>query len=193
MASQNLTRENPIGIDAIVHKIQTEIFKLKDTWGVSGEGVELLGFPRCYILQNDENKKTIEAYLDNDKDYSGTLIFAEKNKFFFILPNDIEKQSALYYTTEIELFVIVNTKECKPDITHRADEEVRADVLRVLERLSSIIKVNKVIINIDRVFNRYNSRISQSFEYEFTDDMQPYHCFKIEMTALPYTLDQKVC
>lgn len=189
MASVNHVKSNPIGLDAIIHRIQTEVFKLKDVWGETG--VELTGYPRCYILQNDETKKTIEAYLEGN-DYTGTLIFSEDNKFFFIAPNDIVKDSANYYTTEIEMFVIVNTKECKPGIAHRSDEEVRADVLNVLARIPAV-QVRKIVINIDRVFNRYNSRISQSFEYEFTDDMQPYHCFKIEMVVLPYNLNQTTC
>lgn len=199
--STNHVKTGPIGLDAIIDQVQRKIFELKDVWGVPAVPgspgtpaipVELTGYPRCYILQNDETKKTIEAYLEGN-DYSGTLIFSEDNKFFFIAPNDIIKESANYYTTEVELFVIVNVKECKPAITtHRADEEVRADVLNVLNRIPAI-RVNKIVINIDRVFNRYNSRISQSFEYEYTDDMQPYHCFKIEMTVLPYMLDQTTC
>lgn len=191
MPSVNHLKTAPVGLDAIIDAVQKEVFKLKDIWGVPGTGVDLTGHPRCYVLQNNETQKTIEAYLEGN-DYSGTLIFSEENKFFFIAPNDIEKQSANYYTTEIELFGIVNVKECKPGIAHRADEEVRNDVLNILNRIPAI-KVNKIVINIDRVFNRYNSRISQSFEYEYTDDMQPYHCFKIEMTVLPYMVNQTTC
>ena len=184
----NHLKTGPIGLDAVIHDIQKEAYKLAEAgrWNVALEG-----YPRCYILQNDTKQKTIEAYLENT-DYSGTLIFGEDNKFFFVAPNDILKDSANYYTTELEMFWIVNVKECKPGITHRADEEVRADVLAMLNRIPGI-KVNKVVINIDRVFNRYNSRISQSYEYEYTDDMQPYHCFKVEMGVLPYNLNQTSC
>lgn len=184
----NHVKTNPIGLDAVIHDVQKEVYKLSEApnWNVALEG-----FPRCYILQNETKQKTIEAYLEKT-DYSGTLIFGEGNKFFFVAPNDIIKESGNYYTTEIELFCIVNVKECKPGIIHRADEEVRADVLTALNRIPAV-KVNKVVINIDRVFNRYNSRISQSYEYEYTDDMQPYHCFKVEMEVLPYNLNQTSC
>lgn len=182
----NLVKQNPIGLDAIIHDIQTKMYGLANTWSV-----ELNGYPRCYVLQGTDGKKTIESYL-SDVDYSSSLIFAEGNKFFFLAPNDIDKQSANYYTTSIELYFVVNVVECYPDITHRADEEVRSDVLLALEKCPSV-KVSRVIMNIDKVFNRYNNRISQSYEYEYTDDMQPYHCFKIEMEVLPYNINQRIC
>lgn len=182
----NLTKTNPIGIDAVIHDIQSRMYAIKDLWGV-----ELTGYPRCYILQDESGKKTIESFL-SASEYSRSLIFAEGNKFFFLAPNDINKESANYYTTNLELYFVLNVVECYPNVLHRADEEVRKDVLTALERCPSV-KVSRAIINIDKVFNRYNNRISQSYEYEYTDDMQPYHCFKIEMEVLPYYLNQTIC
>jgi len=184
----NLLKTNPIGLDAIIDQIQKKVYELG---GATKWNTTLQGYPRCYIMQNESKQKTIEAFLEG-KDFSGTLIFSEGNKFFFVAPNDIVKESGNYYTTELEMFVIVNLEECKPSIAHRADEEVRADVLNMLNQIPAV-KVQKVVINIDRVFNRYNSRISQSYEYEYTDDMQPYHCFKVEMAVLPYNLNQTTC
>ena len=182
----NLVKTDPLGVDAVIHDIQKRLYLLKDLWNV-----ELSGYPRCYILQNDKGQKTIETYFSN-QDYSSSLIFSEGNKFFFLLPNDVEKHSGNYYTSYLELYVILNVVECYPSVIHRADEEVRKDVLDALEKCPSV-KVVKAVINIDKVFNRYNNRIRQSYEYEYTDDMQPYHCFKIEMEVLPYLLDQRAC
>lgn len=181
----NLLKTNPVGLDAIIHDTQVEVYKLATEWGI-----ELTGYPRCYILEKD-GKKTIESYLQ-DNDYSNSLIFAEENKFFFVVPNDIEKASTNYYTTTIELYFMLNLKECKPSITHRADEEVRVDVINRLRNVP-LVNVTNVIINSDKVFNRYNSRISLNYEYEYTDDMQPYHYFKLEMEVLPYNINQTSC
>ena len=181
----NLTKNNPIGLDAIINKIQQKLYGLADVWDV-----ELFGYPRCYILE-ENGKKRIESYLQ-DNDYSGSLIFGEQNKYFFVVPNDIVKVGEQYYTTTIELYFMLNLKECKPFIPHRADEEVRIDVLNLLNEISAI-QVTNVIFNSDKVFNRYNSRISQNYEYEYTDDMQPYHYFKLEMEVLPYNINQQNC
>ena len=181
----NLTKTNPVGLDIVLDTIQRRVYELKDFWGV-----ELDGYPRCQILLRD-NKKTIEAYLGNDE-YSGSLIFAEENKFFLLAGESIDKVSGNYYKTTVELYFILNLEEIYPDILHRSDEEVRIDVLNALIEIPSI-SIYKVEHNTDKVFARFNNRISQNYEHEYTDDMQPYHYFKILIDILEYDINATSC
>jgi hypothetical protein len=181
----NLIKYNPVGLDVVIDNIQRKVYELKDLWGV-----ELDGYPRCQILMR-EGKKTIEAYLGNDE-YSGSLIFAEENKFFMLAGESIEHISNTYYKTTIEIYFILDLDQIYPSIQHRADEEVRVDVLNVLNAIQGI-NVLKVEHNTDKVFARFNNRISQNYEHEYTDDMQPYHYFKVLIDILEYDINQTSC
>jgi hypothetical protein len=181
----NLTKTNPVGLDIVIDNIQSKVYELKDLWEV-----DLQGYPRCQILTNN-NKKTIEAYLGNN-DYSSSLIFAEQNKFFVLAGESIEHVSNNYYKTTIEMYFMLNLSEIYPNIQHRADEEVRVDVLNILHTIPNI-NVFKVEHNSDKVFARFNNRISQTFEHEYTDDMQPYHYFKVLIDILEYDINQTSC
>lgn len=181
----NLTKTNPVGLDVVLDIIQRKIYTLKDTWGVN-----LDGYPRCQIIVRD-NKKTIEAYLGNDE-YSGSLVFSEENKFFFLAGESVEHVSDTFYKTTIELYCIVNLKDIYPNIQHRADEEVRVDVMNALNEISGI-NVVKVESNSDKVFARFNNRISQSFEHENSIDMQACHYFKVLIDILEYDINQQSC
>lgn len=182
----NLLKTNPIGLDAVINDIQVSVYSLRDKWNI-----DLDGFPRCQILQTKEKQKTIEAYLGNDE-YSGSLIFAEENKFFFLAGESEDRVSGDYYRTTIELYFMINLKEIYPTIAHRADGEVRADVLNILDTIPGV-NVVKVESNSDKVFARFNNRISQNYEYEYTDDMQPYHYFKVLIDVLEYDINKISC
>lgn len=181
----NLNKTNPVGLDVVIDGIQNKVYSLIEQWSI-----DLTGFPRCHILQRNGNK-TIEAYLGNDE-YSGSLIFSEENKFFFLAGEAVERVADTFYKTVIELYFMLNLEDIYPDIAHRADEEVRVDVLNVLNSLSGI-SVIKIESNNDKVFARFNNRISQNYEYEYTDDMQPYHYFKVLIDVLEYDINQQQC
>lgn len=181
----NNLKVNPVGLDAIIDVIQKKVYTLQAEWGI-----ELDGYHRCYILYKQEGQ-TVEAFL-GDNEYSNALSFAEGNKFFFVAPNDIEYVSFNQYETDIELYFILDVVECKPSILHRADEEVRQDVIKILERIPQI-KVNRIIWQVDRVFNRFRNKQSRSYDYDIMVDIHPKHAFKIELKVLPYKLDQQIC
>lgn len=185
----NLNKINPVGLDVIIDNIQSVVYSLGSKWNI-----ELDGYPRCDILQKEFNNskvKTIEAYLGNNE-YSGSLIFSEENKFFFLSGESVDRVSGDYYKTTIELYFMVNLKEIYPNIQHRADEEVRVDVLNILNSISGI-NVVKIESNSDKVFARFNNRISQNYEYEFTDNMHPYHYFKILIDVMEYDINKVSC
>lgn len=172
----NNLKTNPIGLDAVIAKIQTKLYdKLTTLWGVSLEG-----YPRCYEIKRDK-KTTIEHFISG-KDYL-SLINCDKNKFFFLNKKDIVQNSYTTFDTEIDLFFIVNIKNAKPGIAHRADEEVRLDVYNVLSTIGDLGVDMK--ITTDNVFNGY--------DFKFTDDMQPYHFFKITMSVNDFKLNQTNC
>jgi flagellar biosynthesis regulator FlbT len=174
----NNLKANPKGLDVLIYGVQNKLYNgLINLWN----GIELTGYDRCY-LANRNGFKSIDYYVSANE-YQN-LVVAEENKFFFTAENDIEKVGNLYYKTTIDLYFILNVNEIKPNIIHRADEEVRQDVLNVIEKIGQVEVLN-VVTNIDKIFNR--------FDFNYLQDVQPYHIFKIELDTHKYHLNQKLC
>jgi hypothetical protein len=174
----NNLANNPIGIDAVINKIQSKLYNgLSTLWEV-----ELDGFPRCYDIVR-ERRKTIEHYLGN-KEYV-SLISHDRNKFFFTSNQDYVQNSNSTYDTVIDLYFIVDLGKCKPLLEHRGDEELRLDVVNLLSLIGDISPNMKITKGLENVFKGYF--------YNVTDDMQPYHSFKISLTINDFKLNKTNC
>jgi len=173
----NYLKTNTIGLDSVIHKAQIALYdNLSNLWGVN-----LDGYPRCYPI-NRQGIKTIEHFISNTE-YKN-LVYAETNKFFFTADNDIQNVRNDYFKTKLDLYFILNLAEISPSATHRTDEEVRNNVLDVLNTISELF-IESIITNIDKVFS--------GFEYREIEDMHPYHCFKIRLNVLEYNINQITC
>lgn len=168
-------KENPQGLDISIHKIQKKLYSLADKWGV-----ELEGYPRCFT--NIKNKAKIIEFNQSGKDYK-SLIFAEKNKFFFLAENEIKRETQDFYLTKVDLFFILDAKKCKPTITHWPDEEVRKDVLNILGNCN---------INIDFTIQTNPQSVFNGYSFKDNEFMYPVCCFKISFTV-NYSINQKLC
>jgi len=160
----NYTKVNPVGLDIVIDKIQKKLYnELSALWNVS-----LDGYPRCYEIKRDK-KTTVEYYIKKNEYVS--LIHSDTNKFFFTCKKDIVQNSFTTYNAELEVYFILNVQDCKPSIEHRADEEVRMDVINVLSSIGYVEVTKKITTDITSVFSGYN--------FEFQTDMHPNHCFKV--------------
>lgn len=177
MANNLIT--NPIGLDTTIYQIQKELYdKLQPLWNV-----KLDGYPRCYSIQR-ENKRSIEFY--KGKNEYRNLIHLEGNKFFFTAENRQTQSTIDSFTTDIDLYFILNLDQCKPLLKNRGDNEVRVDVLNVIQGLGGNIGLNtNVITNVDEVFSGY--------DFTFKNDQQPYHCFRLVLNITDFTQNDTLC
>lgn len=177
----NNLESNPIGINTTVYQIQKALYdKLTVLWDA-----EIDGYPICYSIKRDgEKTQSIEHY-KGDEEYSSNLIHRERNKFFFTADYDIEQTSIDYYSTFIDLYFIVNLKECKKDNTNRADKEIINDIFSVLKTFGNIGLNTKIVTDLDRVFSGYT--------YDFKHDLQPYFCCKFTLNITDFTLNDTLC
>lgn len=179
----NNLESNPIGINTTVYQIQKSLYdKLTALWEA-----EIDGYPICYSIKRDgEKTQSIEHY-KGDGEYSKNLIHRERNKFFFTADYDFEQNTDTmnFFSTFIDLYFIVNLKECKKDNTNRADKEVIADIYSVLQTFGQIGTNVKVVTDLDRVFSGYT--------YDFKHDLQPYFCCKFTLNITDFTLIDKLC
>lgn len=172
---------SPIGLQAIVNKLQVALYEpLKATWN----NAQLDGYPICYSKEKD-GKRTIEHFTSG-VDYKN-LIYAEDNKFWFTNPYPITevRNSSGIYETQLDLYFTVNLLEIKSQITtHRADYEVRKDVIDILEFIPEV-RVNEIITQFDQVYRGFSCGQDMDF--------QPYHCFRIVLDVLSFRNDLQIC
>jgi len=155
-----IAKENPIGIDAVIDSIQKQLEK-KLSWSNM-----LAIYPKCYTVFRD-NLRTIEHYTSKGEYIN--MITAEGNKCFFLVSENLEKVDFINYSTEIQLFFTLDLVEIKGGYDRR-DSEVHKDVLDALDGIPDG-EISRVVTGIERVYDDYTVKI--------TDDLQPYHCFKL--------------
>lgn len=176
MANNLIT--NPIGLDTTIYNIQKKLYDvLQPKWNVA-----LDGYPRCYSIQR-EDKRGIEYY--KGKNEYKSLIHLEGNKFFFMAENTQTQTTIESFTTDIDLYFILNLDQCKPALQNRGDNEVRIDVLNVLKGFSEIGLNIQVVTDVQKVF--------QGYDFTFRNDQQPYHCFKLTLNITDFTLNDILC
>jgi len=175
----NYLKENPTGLDTVIHKIQVKLYdKLTALWGT-----ELDGYPRCYSLKR-ETKKTIEHF-KNKGEYTSNLIHAERNKFFFLADADYTQDTLNHYSTKIDLYFILNFKKIKPDVLHRADEEIRRDIIHIVSRCDNVGENIKIVTGADSIF--------MGFIRNNIDDIHPYFFFKAIIDIQDFALNKTLC
>lgn len=174
------TKDNPVGIDAIIHTAQKNLFeKLSQKWGN-----DIDAYPRCYVIEREDDNgvyRSIEHYKGNNE-YTGTLITSEGNKFFFMAENEFKRVSNTSFETKVDTFFILNLRTVYKDINHRSDAEVINDIYKVLNSCFKFYPV-RIITDYRDVFN--------SFNYRF-DNIQPYLILKIESKVV-FDTNQQVC
>ena len=179
----NNLESNPIGINTLVYQIQKELYdKLIILWNT-----EIDGYPICHSIKRDgEKAKSIEHY-KGFNEYSKNLIHRERNKLFFTADYDFEQISIEYFSTSLDLYFIVNLKECKSLIDSRnsACGEVLKDVGDILKTFDKIGLNTKVVTDLDKIF--------QGYTYDFKHDLQPYFCFKLTLNITDFTLNDTIC
>ena len=172
----NNLKINPIGLDAVLHKIQVKLYdKLNAKWGI-----ELTGYPRCYSIKR-ETKKTIEYFLGNGEYVS--LIHAENNKFFFLADSDYTQDSLNHFSTEVDLYFILNLDDLNYE--QRCDEEVRRDIISVLSKCENVGENIKIITGIESIF--------MGFVRNNIDDIHPYYYFKAIVEIKDFSLNKTNC
>lgn len=166
---------NPIGLDHLIHKAQKKIYAiLNSKWGIDIEA-----YPRCYVIEDDQEKRTVEHYTYNNE-YSGNLIVSENDKFFFTAEDDQERLNNIQFETKVKLYFILDLKFIYPDEHGRCDSKVLADVVNAVDRSGGFTNEYTIVTDYQSVF--------ESLDYNF-DNMQPYYCFRIDLKTIPYSID----
>lgn len=179
----NNLESNPIGINTLVYRVQKALYdKLITKWNT-----EIDGYPICQSIKREGDKTKSIEYYKGLNEYSKNLIHRERNKFFFTADYDLSQSSIEFYSTSLDLYFIVNLKECKSTIDSRnvASSSVLNDVYNILSQFDQIGLNTNIVTDLDRIF--------QGYTYDFKYDLQPYFCFKLTLNITDFTLNDTLC
>lgn len=165
---------SPVGIDVPIQKLQQKLFdSLLDKWSLDVNDYKSYG--RCYRNSKEEGYVP-EMFVGEGKEYQD--LFLDDNhvvtSFFGCEKIPLQNES---FRADVHLIFAVNLTKVGLNVSHRADEEVRMDVYKILKPFPEFI-VNEILIGSENVFREYTA-----WKKLIPDrDMQPNHFFRINFT-----------
>ncbi len=166
----NYTKDNPVGIDKEIQKLQ---IKLYNRLGL--ENIE--GYGRVYIYNKKDTVYPI--HFVSGIDYKELLIDDRNNGKFFFVENHTTESGITISKTKVDIIFLINLAELYPNIPYRADEELKQHIYRTLKKtrffFPSHIEITKGI------------EALKGFKTNLID-MQPYHFIKFS-GEVSYQLD----
>lgn len=163
-------KTDPTGIDKPIQRLQGLIY--------SGLGYpNINGFGRAYVIEKDQKKLPVR-YIDGSKtDYEEILFNDEVNgHFFFLDKNETTPIGGGTFETDIEIIFFINIEKLKPNVTHRADEEIRSEIVELITRfkffkLKNIIKGPEALDGFDtdlkEIQPRFFLKVTGTLKYQF--------------------------
>lgn len=164
-------KQNPVGIDKQIQKLQNQIY--------TGLGfTNFDGYGRAYLLKNTEDKVVPHHYVaGSNGEYQEILYNDEINGHFFFLDSSETKPfSGVHVETEVSIYFFLNLEKLKPSITHKADEEIREQIMGILERFryfqfTNMVKgedaLNDFETDLEAIHPRFFLKITGNLRYQF--------------------------
>lgn len=174
-----ITTVKPVGIDAAITSLQKQLYsRLKKAWGINNDK-DYDCYGRVYRNKKD-NQYIAEAYVGNKEYKEVYWDDARAAISWFGTGSTIEFN--LTNRVAVHLVFFVNLKKLKPAIAHRADEEVRRDVQQLFGNTWLGFTYESTELWTENVLREYpGSRRDNRLSVV---DMQPLHCFRLNLTAV---------
>lgn len=176
-----VTKTAPVGIDYALQQLQTELHAaLLTRWAIAD--AEYKAYGRCYRKPTDQGN--IIANYDSGTEY--TRMFDDTLKAVSFFGQSPVTRLDQKESTEVHLVFFVNLAKLKPLIAHRADEEVRKDVISLFAPALYGFAYTGFEITIENVLREYRASWNKII------DMHPWHCFRINLKVL-YDINSNNC
>ena len=189
-----IAKTNPVELDAVIARIQKVIHTAFDVKWSQGQNTTdgIICYPRCYqtIRKGHKYIEHFDSATTNDYnlDYND-IVDSEQNRMF-ILNYDYEIVNAKgsdngnFKSTYLDVIFFVNLNTTHPNVLHRADEEVRAEVVKELEKIPNV-SFYKTVRKLNKIFG--------DIKYDPQIDIQPSHCFKVVLHVDRFSKNEKIC
>lgn len=165
----NNLKNNPVGVDKHIQRIQRKLYDSLSTGNFDGYG-------RIYSIER--SGKHLPCWYVSDREYKEVLLSDRLDgSFFFNIDNTQQVDLSDDVTTNCEILFTVNLETMKGS-NGRQDEEVIQDVLDVLQKFKGIFNITQVVRGLDLVYSEFRG-VANYFK-----DLQPYFHFKVKGNLL---------
>ncbi len=182
----NHTVVEAFGIDSAIKRIQSQLYsELIGRWSLTeNPSTRINGYGRVY--KNPKNfSKVPEAYIGK-REYED--VFYDDNadaNFFFLVSENSASSDQIVFTNDVKIVFCLDLERCISG-NDRMDALAHRDVIEILRNIPSkgIYAITGYETGLERIFSGYSTT---GIKY---DDLQPYHCFAVNIT-LNYYLNDK--
>ena len=170
----------PVGLDKVIQSLQDDLAGLATTWGISNYNC----YPRCYV--NNSQDGNVVEYFDGTE-YK-QLTFNDRvdvESFFFETGTSQSVDgNPRIQVAPVALVFALNLENVYPLLSHRADMEVRRDILHTVQGNvdARYIQVDGVAITPQEVFAGLRDFL------EDYNDMQPRHILRFDLQITYYLM-----
>lgn len=164
-------KNNPVGIDKKIDFIQQNIFKkLCKLWNITE--ADYNSFCRAY--KNQKNSGYVPEFYMGTNEYE-ELFFDDtvSATSFFVVADKVDLVMSSFKAI-VSLVFCVDIPRLRT-LQHRADEEIRQDVIG---KLQGIVDISSVETGINNVFREFTQT---QIKYR---DLHPMHCFRINFSLI---------
>ena len=173
-----ITKSNPVGIDVSIQKFQSMLHsKLTDPdrWNNAST---YRCYGRCY--RNKKDKSHIAENYEGQKEYKEVYWDDSLSAIsFFGISSPVTHE--VTEKANVHLIFFVDLAKVKPSIAHRADEEVRKDVMELFGKGVYGMTYKSMDLWIENVLREYPGSIRD--ERLKNVDMHPVHCFRFNFLS----------
>jgi len=175
---------SPVGIDVPIRKMQEYLHKaLMAKWGlnpaITAENAKYESYGRCY--RNKKANGYAAEIFTGGNNYKDVYWNDGLNAIsFFGVGQKVDHK--ISESAEVHLVFFVDLKKLKPALVHRADEEVRLDVLNAVQTFGFGFTYKSLETGIENVLREYPG--SYRDERLKHVDMHPVHCFRLNFSLI---------
>jgi hypothetical protein len=177
-----ITKDAPTGIDFSIQQLQILLHnELLRRWGLNTD--EAADTYRAYgrIYRNKKDNQYIAEVYEGAEEYNEVYWDDELSAISWFGQSSTVK-FGIKSKASIHLVFFVNISKLKPAIQHRADEEIRNDVQRIIGRGLYGFTFESTELWIENVLKEYPG--SRRDGRLAAVDMQPIHCFRLNLSLL---------
>ncbi len=178
--------DNAVGIDAVIKKIQVEIYSaLVSLWSTQEYTINLNGYGRVY--KNTRGfKKIPEIFLKQRGDYDDAFYDDNADANFFFIENDSHpSQDEVVYTNQVKVVFCLDLMKCYSG-DDRLDALAHRDVISIMRNIpiSGKYNITGYEVGLERIFTGFTITGIEK------DDLHPTHIFAV-LIDLNYSLTDK--
>lgn len=178
-----ITKDSPTGLDNAIQKLQTYMHTtLMSKWGLNTANPDENKLYECYgrAYRNKKDTGYVAEMFRSGTDYKDAYWNDNLYALSFFGSTERVEYEIGSCKTNVHLVFFVNLEKLKPTITHRADEEVRQDVINTIGKHCYGFTLSGYETGIENVLREY----PVSRDALIKADMQPTHLFRVNLQVI---------